>query len=440
MRQSPPHDLDAERSLLGSFILDNTKLQELADRIEIEMFHLDAHKLLFGKMMEMAQEGTNIDNVTLRAALDIQETAKTGGVAYVAQIMETVPSAANAEFYLNIVAEKWRLRRIIEVSERLAREAQAGAKGNELTTAMREYAELLDVRGKRDFIPLADLFHAALAESDAAKKDGAGRLRFGWADLDSIATIHKGDLILLAARPSIGKSTFALNFMANMAGRFGFALFSLEVPGAAIGANMLSHLSKISSDRIRRGELSDTEWDKISAAGERGGAMKAWVDDSCGLSVPAMEARLTRLLAKGITIDCVIVDYLGLAKPIGGQTRNEQVSGLSAGMKTMARNFGVPVIALCQLNRAMAREKREPELYDLRDSGSLEQDADMVIFLHREKLTDTRMMVKVAKHRGGRIGVCAMEFVGATLTFNTLPQESREAQPAQPQKSREWIQ
>jgi replicative DNA helicase len=412
-----PHDLEAEQAVLGAMLLSKDAIGDVVEIVQAGDFYRPAHVTIFATIVDLYGRGTATDPI---AVVDALQTAgalgKVGGAPYLHDLLEKVPTAANAAYYAKIVAERALLRRLLETTTRIADRARAGG-GNarEIVDWAQQLLHDVTSRAGEDFVTLADLLQPTLDQIETASRaDATGGVPTGFADLDRLlGGLHPGQLIVVAGRPGSGKSTLAAgDFVRSAAIRHGLttALFSLEMSRLEIGLRMLSAEAKIRLEALRTGRLSDDEWLKLARRiGEISDA-PLFIDDTASISLAEIRAKARRL-KQTRDLRLIVVDYLQLmTTPTARRetNRTQEVSELSRGLKLLAKELDVPVVALSQLNRGPElRADKRPMLADLRESGAIEQDSDVVIFVHREEIYDPETPrageadIIVAKHRNG---------------------------------------
>ena len=429
-----PQNLDAERSVLGAILLDPSSLSFVVPILGENDFFPDTHRRIFRAMMELFQRSAEIDILTLKEELDRAGTVdQAGGTSYLSALLDGVPEVANVEHYARIVKEKSTLRRLIRVGQQMVREGLAQEKNaeellGESTGSIFDIAED-SVRG--GFVPIAQVVkrNLELIEDAQGRKGVLSGLPTGFLDLDRMTSgLQSSDLIILAARPSVGKTSFALNIAQHIAFREGRSVgfFSLEMSKEQLGFRVLCSEADVDAKKVRDGYASKEAMVRLVTAQSKIAGANFFLDDGAGLSVPEMRAKGQRLKReKGL--DLLVVDYLQL---MGGHgrfdNRTQEVSQISRGLKLLAKELQVPILALSQLSRSPESRKgdqRKPQLSDLRDSGSIEQDADVVVFLYREELyeRDTERKgiadVIIAKQRNGPTGDFSLVFLADHMTF-----------------------
>jgi replicative DNA helicase len=386
-----PHNLDAERSVLGAILLDNHALNAAVELLRPEDFFLEQHRRLFHRMVTLAEQHQAIDPVTLAEELERHgELQAAGGAAYLAQLMEGVPRTTHVEHYARIVKEKALLRNLIHVTEAIQQQAlEADRQADEiLDRAESLIFQLAEDRVRTGLVGVRELVRDSYERLERMVSEGRRLtgLSTGYRQLDQLTSgLQPSELIILAARPSMGKTALALNIAENVAlgERRAVAIFSLEMSKESLLLRLLAARARLDAHKFRSGLLGREDWKKMAATLAELAEAPLWIDDTGSTTVMEIGAKARRLKHdKGL--DLVIVDYLQLLTARGKfSNRNEEVASLSRGLKGLAKELKVPVLVLSQLTRAPEREDRRPQLADLRESGAIEQDADVVLFIHR---------------------------------------------------------
>ena len=443
--RTPPNHLESERSVLGAMIRSREAALLAIETLQPEDFYDPANREVYSAMQTMAMASRSIDLVTLDEELTRRgKLEAVGGAAYLVELSRSVPSAANARAYIRIVDEKSTLRKLIAASEKIL---QACYAEEEETQAVLEEAEkaIYDItrrKGGEELQPIQPVLLTTFEKIELLVKNN-GRVEgvpTGYTDLDDMLTgLHPGELVLVAGRPSMGKTSIGMNFIENAAIRAGkkAAVFSLEMPAEQLAMRMLCTEARVDMQRVRRGQLSDDEWQKLCDAMISIGPSSIYVDATPGITVSGVRSKARRLqLEHGL--DVIMIDYLSLMTGVGKfGSRQEEVSSISRSLKALAIELGVPVIALQQLSRAPAgRSNHRPMLSDIRESGAIEQDADVVMFIHREDYYDPETEEKniaeiiIAKQRNGSLGTVKLGWKGEYTWFMDLSQSAREATTA----------
>ncbi|CAM4305312.1 Replicative DNA helicase [Mycobacterium basiliense] len=392
--RQPPQDLAAEQSVLGGMLLSKDAVADVLERLRPGDFYRPAHQNVYDAILDLYGRGEPADAVTVAAELDRRGLLRRiGGAPYLHTLISTVPTAANAGYYAGIVAEKALLRRLVEAGTRVVQYGYAGAEGADVAEVVdRAQAEIYDVADRRlseDFVPLEDLLQPTMDEIDAiASNGGISRgVPTGFTELDEVTNgLHPGQMIIVAARPGVGKSTLGLDFLrsCSIKHRMASVIFSLEMSKSEIVMRLLSAEAKIKLADMRSGRMNDDDWTRLARRMSEISEAPLYIDDSPNLTMMEIRAKARRLRQKA-NLKLVVVDYMQLmTSGKKHESRQVEVSEFSRHLKLLAKELEVPVIAISQLNRGPEqRTDKKPMLSDLRESGSLEQDADVVILLHR---------------------------------------------------------
>lgn len=428
----PPHSPDAEKSVLGSVLLDKEALNEVLEVLRAEDFYSEMHQEIFQAVISLYRKNEPVDMLTVSEELKKRNSLEmVGGRAYVAALSVAVPSTSNAVQYAKIIGEKAILRRLITASSDIMEQSYQGQTEPESVLDYAEQAifEIAQSRQKRDFELLKNVLYTNLNMIDEVAKleGGLTGLPTGFADLDKKTSgLQRSDLIILAARPSMGKTAFALNVAQNAAlkGKAGVLVFSLEMSKEQLGQRLLAMEARVDMQKIKTGNLDSSDWDKIYEGINSLSEANIYIDDTPGISVMEIKNKCRRLKAeKGL--DLIVIDYLQLMSFEGkAESRQQEISSLSRYLKQLARELDCPVIVLSQLSRAPEqRTDHRPILSDLRESGSIEQDADIVMFLYRDEYynpeTDKPNIceINIAKHRSGPTGITEVTWLGKYTRF-----------------------
>lgn len=425
-----PQDILAEQSVLGAIFIDPDKLVFVREYIEAEDFFKYAHKLLFRAMVALADRNEAIDATTIRNYLaNHGDLENIGGLAYLAEVINSVPTSANAEFYAKIVAEKSNLRKLIERLTETVNQAYDGSDESDTLIARAEKA-LIDVSegaSRSGFKRIDDILHTNFENLEIRSKqtsDVTG-IATGYPALDAMTTgLHEEELIILAARPAVGKTAFALNIAQNIGTKLGLtvAIFSLEMGAESLVDRMLASEGVINSRSIRTGHLTDEEWQKLTVAQSNLSRASIYIDDTPGIKITEIRSRSRKLAQETGNLGLILIDYLQLITGTGRENRQQEVSEISRQLKILAKELKVPVIALSQLSRGVEqRQDKRPVLSDIRESGSIEQDADIVAFLYRDdyyergeqeegSIPNNTVEVIIEKNRSGARGTVELMF------------------------------
>lgn len=433
----PPHSKEAEQAVLGAILLDQDKLILVGDFIKAEDFYFRNHEIIYDAMVDLYDRATPIDTVTVHQYLsDKNLLDEAGGAVYLADLGNNVPFLENIEHYGRIIEEKSILRKLIQAATTIAQTGYSG--DNEvaeiLDSAERKIFEVSQRKIGKAFAQIKDVLPETVDRIEKLSKE-RGKvtgIATGYSELDRMTSgFQKSDLIILAARPSVGKTAFALNIAQNIGVHTEetVAIFSLEMSKEQLVQRMLSAESHVDSQRLRTGQLLDDEWPRLTQGMSQLSKAKIFIDDSAMMTVMEMRAKLRRLQSEhGLGI--VIIDYLQLMHSHRrSENRQQEISEISRGLKALARELNVPVIALSQLSRSIEqRSNKKPLLSDIRESGSIEQDADIVGFLSREDYQNDEaeenkiIEVIIAKHRNGPIGEVQLLFLKEINRFVNLDQ------------------
>ena len=437
----PPHSIEAEKSVLGACLLDSDITAEVQAILRPEDFYADAHKEIWATIVSMAEQHSPVDVLTVSEELKKRRTLEmAGGRAYIAELSGEVPSTANAIQYAQIVAEKAILRRLIKTSGDIMDSAFAEQRPTEdiLNHAEQSVFEISQGRTKSGYVALADVLKENLGILDelAKNKDGLTGLATGFRDLDKMtAGLQKGNLIILAARPAMGKTSFALSLCHNAATKKDAKILfvSLEMAETELGSKLLSIESKVDLGKLKVGNVNEDDWKKIYVAVDRLAKAGIYIDTTPGADIAGIRSRARRLKAdKEKGLDLLVVDYLQLMS-IDSRTNSlrEDITQLSRQFKQLARELDIPIILLSQLSRKPdERSDHRPMLSDLRESGSIEPDADVVIFLYRDEVYDENTPepgiaeVIVSKQRSGPTGTVKVAWLANQTRFADAVRES----------------
>ncbi|MGZ7497621.1 replicative DNA helicase [Corynebacterium sp. ZY180755] len=418
--RQPPHDNEAEQGVLGAMLLSPDVVTEVIEVLSVEDFYRPAHQLIFEAIIDLFSENKEIDPVLVSARLDrAHNLERVGGAPYLHTLISSVPTAANASFYAEVVAEKGLLRRLVDAGTRVVQLGYEGSEGAEVEAvidmAQQEVFAINKKSSTEDYSILADIIQPTMDELDELSENGglAMGIPTGFIDLDNLTNgLHGGQMIIVAARPGVGKSTIALDFVRSCAIKHnkGAVIFSLEMSKSEIAMRLLSAETEIKLSDMRAGRMSDEDWTRLARRVGEIEQAPVFIDDSANLTMMEIRSK-ARKLKKSHDIQMIVLDYLQLmssGKKV--ESRQQEVSEFSRQLKLLAKELDVPLIAISQLNRGPeSRTDKRPQLADLRESGSLEQDADMVMLLYRPDSQDKENErageadIILAKHRGGPI-------------------------------------
>ncbi|GAA2495069.1 replicative DNA helicase [Winogradskya consettensis] len=418
--KTPPQDIAAEQSVLGGMLLSKDAIADVVEMLKVADFYRPVHATIFDIILGLYGRGEPADGVTVAAALaDSGDLQRIGGVPYLHTLMESVPTAANASYYARIVADRAILRRVVEAGTRIV-QLGYGSGGHEgrdvddiVDLAQQAIYDVTEKRVNEDFAALGDMLQPTLDEIEAIGAAGGGMagVPTGFADLDRLLNgLHAGQLIIVAGRPGLGKSTVSMDFARNAAIRSNCAaaIFSLEMSKIEMVMRLLSAEARVPLHSLRSGQLSDDDWTKLARRMGEISEAPIFVDDTPNMNLMEIRAKARRLKQRH-NLKLLVIDYLQLmSSPKKTESRQQEVSELSRGLKLLAKEIECPVIAVSQLNRGPEqRTDKRPQLSDLRESGSIEQDADVVLLLHRDDYYDKESPRAgeadfiVAKHRNG---------------------------------------
>ena len=434
-----PQDILAEQSVLGAIFIDEGKLVFVREYIEAEDFFRHAHRLIFAAMVALSERNEAIDATTMRNYLaNHGDLDAIGGLAYLAEVINSVPTSANAEYYAKIVAEKSNLRKLIDRLTDSVNQAYDGADDADTIIANAEKA-LIDVSegaSRSGFKRIDDVLNLNFENLEARSQQTSDitGIASGYPALDNMTTgFHEEELIILAARPAVGKTAFALNVAQNIGTKLGLtvAIFSLEMGAESLVDRMLAAEGVINSRSIRTGQLTDEEWQKLMIAQSNLARASIYIDDTPGIRITEIRSRARKLAQETGNLGLVLIDYLQLITGNGRESRQQEVSEISRQLKILAKELKVPVIALSQLSRSIEqRQDKKPMLSDLRESGSIEQDADIVAFLHREDyyhneeeaggIPNNTVEVIIEKNRSGARGSVELMFQKEYNKFSSI--------------------
>ena len=437
MEKVIPHNLVAEQSVLGSMFLSKYALQKCVEGLTSDQFYSDANGKIFSVISNLSESGSAIDLTTVTAELDKRKELKqVGGVEYLSEIASLVPSAANVDEYIKIVEEKAILRRLIDSATEIATDGYQSTEdiSDILDRAEKKILNVVKTRKGTEFRTIQDVLFKTQADLEklSQNKGDITGLATGFYDLDKITSgLHPNELIIIAARPAMGKTAFALNLATNIAmnSKKTVALFNMEMGAEQLATRMLASVGQIELNKLISGRLEHNDWKRVNEAISRLADTKIFMDDTPGMTISEIRAKCRRLASSSDGLDIVIIDYLQL---ISGGTkysgnRQQEIAEISRSLKTLAMELEIPVIALAQLSRSVeGRDDKRPILSDLRESGSIEQDADIVAFLYRDDYYHKEAAIDeytsksefiIGKHRNGPTTTIDLIFRRNKATF-----------------------
>jgi replicative DNA helicase len=438
----PPHSIEAEQSVLGGLLLDNAAFDKIADLVGEGDFYRDEHKRIYRQIRKLLERGKPVDVVTVAESLDVAgESGDTGGLAYLGELAVNTPSAANIRRYAEIVRERAILRQLVTAGDEIS--------GSAFNPLGRDPKQLLDEAEAKVFAiaeggfrsqtgfqhinPLLTQVVERIQElHDRDNPSDITGVPTGYHDLDSKTSgLQPGDLLIVAGRPSMGKTSFALNMAEHVAIEVGLpvAVFSMEMGGAQLAMRMLSSVGRLDAHRVRTGRLNDDEWSRLSFALGKMHEAPIYIDETPALNPIDLRARARRLHRQCGKLGLIVIDYLQLMSSANGNGENRatEISEISRSLKSLAKELAVPVIALSQLNRALEqRPNKRPVMSDLRESGAIEQDADVIMFIYRDEVYNQDTPDKgvaeiiIGKQRNGPIGTVRLTFIGEYTRFENF--------------------
>ena len=442
-----PQNLEAEMSVLGVAFLNKNALSKICEEITAEMFYSDANRKLYEAIRSLYEQGTPVDITTVKEELDKKKNLSVvGGLEYISEVIDSVATAANLEYYMKIVKEKATVRNLIDTATEIVTDAY---EDDEDVTSLLDNAEknilnVIRARQTSEFVPITEVLKKAQENLEllAQNKQTITGIETGFYELDkATAGLHAGEMIIIAARPGMGKTAFALNIAANAAftTKKAVAIFNLEMPAEQLVNRMLSAVGQIDSHKLQTGQLEHNDWKRYNEAMSQLADTNIYIEDNAGITASEIRAKCRRLASSEDGLGLVVIDYLQLVTAGGKrpESRQQEVSDISRSLKTMAMELKVPVIALAQLSRnAEKRENNQPMLADLRESGSIEQDADMVLFINRNDYFKAKGELNrdknvpcdiiIAKHRKGSTGKFQLLFELNMSNFRNYLATDRE--------------
>ncbi len=454
-----PHSLEAEQAILGCLLLDPKVQVEVAAFLKEEDFFSESHKYIFNAMETIIKANQPVDMVTLTDALEKAGTlTQAGGIQYIAELTNVMPSSANYRQYLDIVKRDSLLRQLIKGSANIIDECQKSAdKSSALSFAEKTIYDISNTADSSEMVRIGSVIPDVMTKFDELSNDKSSYrgIKTNFRGLDNLLNgLHKSDLIIIAARPAVGKTTFAMNIVEQVAMQgYSCAVFSLEMGKDQLVQRMLCSVAGVPMDHAIKGKMNKTEWLNIAAAREKLSQTKIFIDDSAVIRPRELISKCRRLKSR-FGLDLVMVDYIGLMTPDktrSSDSRQNEISEISRSLKILAKELNVPVLALSQLNRAVETRKGRPQLSDLRESGAIEQDADIVMFIHRpdkgateEEIAKNKIQKNVAeiiveKHRNGATGLVKLYFKGECTKFVNLNSDTGEPEDSEENKEQHTV-
>ena len=437
----PPHSIEAEQSVLGGLLLDNAAWDRIADFVSEGDFYRYDHRMIFQHIGRLISTARPADVITVFESLTLAGKAEdVGGLSYLNSLAQNTPSAANIRRYAEIVRDRGVLRKLVTIADEIS--------GGAFNPAGREVRQLLDeaeskifaiaeegARSQQGFLEIKPLLSQVVERIDTLyHQDNASDVTgtpSGFVDLDRMTSgMHGGELIIVAGRPSMGKTSLAMNIGEYVAIEYGLpiAVFSMEMPGSQLAMRMLGSVGRLDAHRLRTGKLTDEDWPKLTHAVQKMGDAQIFIDEQGGLNPMELRARARRLSRQCGQLGLIVIDYLQLMSgSSAGENRATEISEISRSLKSLAKELNVPVIALSQLNRSLEqRPNKRPVMSDLRESGAIEQDADVILFIYRDEVYNPDSQDKgtaeviIGKQRNGPIGTVRLTFLGQYTKFDNF--------------------
>ena len=441
-----PHNLEAEQALLGCLLLDTRVQVDISANLKAEDFYAESHKLIFTAMLEIIKNNLPVDLVTLTDRLEKLGTLEeAGGITYIAELTNVVPSSANYQRYLSIVSRDSLLRKLIKGAAEIISESQNSQdQVSALSFAEKTVYDISTTADTREMVKISSILPDVMYKLDELSKDKSKfkGIQTKFKKLDNLLNgLHNSDLMILAARPAVGKTSFAMNIVENVAlSGHTCAVFSLEMGKEQLAQRMLCSVASVSMENASKGKMNKSEWLKIAKAKELLNSAKIFIDDTAAITPQQVLSKCRRIKARH-GLDLVMIDYIQLMsteKNSKSDNRQQEISEISRGLKLLAKELDVPVLELSQLSRLVETRKGQPQLSDLRESGAIEQDADIVMFIHRPdknatekdiaegKVQKNVAEILVSKHRNGPTGMIKLYFKGECTKFLNLDEETGE--------------
>lgn len=447
MNNRQPHNIEAEQSVIGATFISKSALQKVCEELDSTSFFNEAHGKIFDVLKELYQSGIAVDVMTVTDRLKSKKLLKEiGDVDYLLEIVNSVPTASNVDYYINIVREKAILRNLIDTATNIVTDAynEVGSINETLDDAERKILNVVKNRKSSEFKPIQEALSKAQLNLETLASSGSEitGLSSGFYDLDKVTTgFHPSELIILAARPGMGKTAIVLNIVTNVAlsTKKNVAIFNLEMNAEQLAMRMISSAGQIDGYKLRTGKLEHNDWKRVNEGISRLAETNIKIDDTPGISIGEIRAKCRRLAASQEGLAMVVIDYLQLVSTTSkyAGNRQQEVAEISRALKTLALELEIPIIACAQLSRAVeGREDKRPLMSDLRESGSIEQDADIVAFLYRDdyynkeaRMDDNNSIVEfiLGKNRNGQTKTVELLFKKNTSTFIGYKKEEENA-------------
>ena len=432
----PPHDIEAEQAVIGSMLIDKDAIMSAVEVLKPEDFYREDNKIIYEAILNLYNRAEPVDIITLKTELQtMKQLEAVGGLEYIAQLPDKVPTTANVEQYIKIIEEKSTLRTLIKTANDLISLGydQTQEVENLLDTAERKIFDVIQGRNQKGYTSIKDILVDTFTQLEQLynQKQHITGVPTGFADLDYItAGLHKSDLVIVAARPAMGKSAFALNLATNAAVKSNIpvAIFSLEMSKEQMTNRILCSEAMVDSNKVRTGKIEDDDWQKLAEASGNLSQAQIYIDDTPGISIMEIRAKARKLKLEQ-NIGLIVIEYIQLVQASSRKSgsREQEISEISRSLKILAKEINVPVIALSQLSRSVEqRPDHRPMLSDLRESGAIEQDADIVMFLYRDDYynpdSDKKNIAEIilAKHRAGSTGTVELLWLGNYTKFANL--------------------
>jgi replicative DNA helicase len=435
IRRVPPHNKEAEQAVIASILIDDRAIDKVMDKLKPQDFYIPGHQYLFTRVIQLQEEGKPVDVVTLIGGMTDEELAKAGGVDYVSSLVDIIPTSANVGYYADIVKDRSTLRQLIGVAVEVTENCYGHVDDvtDVVELAEKKIFSLAEDKLKSGVESIGDLMHSTIEalEEIFKRSEQLSGVTTGFADFNKMTNgFQPSDLIIIAGRPGMGKTAFALNVALNAAysdDNKSVAFFSLEMSSQQLVQRLLANKAEIDSIKVRKGNFSNEEWNRLASVAGELAEMRFFIDDTPAINPLELRAKCRRLKREQ-GLDLVFVDYLQLMSSSKGDNREQQISEISRSLKALAKELNIPVVALSQLNRGVEqRTDKRPMISDLRESGAIEQDADLIIFLYRDEvytkdqcLEPGTAEVILAKHRHGATGDVKLAFIKEHMLFKDM--------------------